>query len=166
MSATQRTVAEDTVVSLDYSLRLESGEEIDSSSKDEPLQFIQGQEQIIPGLENALYGMVVGEEKNITISPEEGYGEYDSENFLMMPRDSFPPDMALVVGERLVVRDSESDQEYPAYIAEVRDESVKMDFNHPLAGETLHFKVKITAIRDATSEELDHGHVHRPGHAH
>jgi FKBP-type peptidyl-prolyl cis-trans isomerase SlyD len=166
MSATQRTVDDDTVVSLDYSLRLDSGEEIDSSSKDEPLQFIQGQEQIIPGLENALYGMVVGEEKNVTISPEEGYGEYDSENFLMMPRDSFPPDMALVVGERLVVRDSESDQEYPAYIAEVGDESVKLDFNHPLAGETLHFQVKITAIRDATSEELDHGHVHGPGHAH
>jgi FKBP-type peptidyl-prolyl cis-trans isomerase SlyD len=166
MSATQRTVDDDTVVSLDYSLRLDSGEEIDSSSKDEPLQFIQGQEQIIPGLENALYGMVVGEEKNVTISPEEGYGEYDSENFLMMPRDSFPPDMALVVGERLVVRDSESGQEYPAYIAEVGDESVKLDFNHPLAGETLHFQVKITAIRDATSEELDHGHVHGPGHAH
>lgn len=166
MSATQRSVIDDTVVSLDYSLRLDSGEEIDSSSEGEPLQFIQGQEQIIPGLENALYGMVVGEEKKITIDPEEGYGEYESENFLMMPRDSFPPDMALVVGERLFVRDSESDQEYPAYIAEVGDESVKLDFNHPLAGETLHFEVKITAIRDATSEELDHGHVHGPGHAH
>lgn len=166
MSATQRTVEDDTVVSLDYKLLLDSGEEIDSSSEDEPLQFIQGQEQIIPGLENALYGMVVGEEKKVTISPEDGYGDYESENFVMMPRDSFPPDMALVVGERLFVRDSESDQEYPAYIAEVGDESVKLDFNHPLAGETLHFEVKITAIRDATNEELEHGHVHGPGHAH
>jgi FKBP-type peptidyl-prolyl cis-trans isomerase SlyD len=64
------------------------------------------------------------------------------------------------------VRDSESDQEYPAYIDEVGDESVKLDFNHPLAGETLHFKVKIVALRDATTEELAHGHVHGPGHAH
>jgi FKBP-type peptidyl-prolyl cis-trans isomerase SlyD len=165
VSPTQRIV-DDTVVSLDYSLRLDSGEEIDRSRDDEPLQFIQGHEQIIPGLENELYGMVIGEEKKVTISPEEGYGEYESENFVMMPRESFPPDMALVVGERLFVRDSESDQEYPAYIAEVGDDSVKLDFNHPLAGETLHFKVKIVALRDATDEELAHGHVHGPGHAH
>jgi FKBP-type peptidyl-prolyl cis-trans isomerase SlyD len=165
VSPTQRIV-DDTVVSLDYSLRLDSGEEIDRSRDDEPLQFIQGYEQIIPGLENELYGMVIGEEKKVTISPEEGYGEYESENFVMMPRESFPPDMALVVGERLFVRDSESDQEYPAYIAEVGDDSVKLDFNHPLAGETLHFKVKIVALRDATDEELAHGHVHGPGHAH
>ncbi len=166
MNATQRTVVDDTVVSLDYSLRLENGEEVDRSNGDEPLQFIQGNEEIIPGLENALYGMIVGEEKLVTISPGDGYGEYESENYVMMPRDSFPPDMDLIVGERLFVRDSESDQEYPAYIDEVGDEAVKLDFNHPLAGETLHFKVKIVALRDATTEELAHGHVHGPGHAH
>ena len=166
MSVSQRTVADDTVVSLDYSLRLDSGEEIDRSSDDEPLQFIQGREQIIPGLENALYGMIVGDEKLVTISPEDGYGEYESENFVIMPRDSFPPDIELIVGESLFVRDSESDQEYSAYIAEVGDESVKLDFNHPLAGERLHFKVRIVALRDATTEELAHGHVHGPGHAH
>lgn len=166
MSATQQTVVDDTVVSLDYSLRLDDGEEIDRSSGDEPLQFIQGHEQIIPGLENALYGMNIGEEKLVTISPEDGYGEYESENYVMMPRDSFPPDMALIVGERLFVRDSESDQEYPVYIAEIGDESVKLDFNHPLAGETLHYKVRIVALRDATTEELAHDHVHGPGHAH
>lgn len=166
MSASQRTVDDDIVVTLDYSLRLDNGEEIDRSGGEEPLQFIQGREQIIPGLENALYGMIVGDEKLITISPEDGYGEYDSENFVMMPLDSFPPDIELIVGQSLIVRDSESDQEYSAYITEVDDESVKLDFNHPLAGERLHFKVRIVALRDATTEELDHGHVHEPGHAH
>lgn len=166
MSVTQQTVVDDTVVSLDYSLRLDDGDEIDRSSGDEPLQFIQGHEQIIPGLENALYGMNIGDEKLITISPEDGYGEYESENYVMMPRDSFPPDMELIVGERLFVRDSDSEQEYPAYIAEIGDESVKLDFNHPLAGETLHFRVRIVALRDATTEELAHGHVHGLGHAH
>ena len=166
MNATQRIVVDDIVVSLDYSLRLDDGEEIDRSNGDEPLQFIQGRGQIILGLENALYGMIVGEEKLVTISPEDGYGEYGSENYVMMPRDSFPLDMELIVGESLFVRDSESDQEYTAYIAEVGNESVKLDFNHPLAGETLHFKVRINALRDATIEELAHGHVHGPGHAH
>jgi FKBP-type peptidyl-prolyl cis-trans isomerase SlyD len=83
-----------------------------------------------------------------------------------MPRDAFPADMSLTEGMGLRLRDSESGQVFEAYIADIRPDSVLLDFNHPLAGETLYFQVKITALRQATKEELAHGHGHSPGHAH
>lgn len=161
------TVADELVVSLDYILRLDDGEVIDSSSADdgEPLVFLQGQGDIIPGLEQALYGMAVGEEKEVVVSPAGGYGEHDPDAFELVEHDVFPPDLTLEVGMALRMRDG-SGEALVAYVAEVRPDGVLLDFNHPLAGETLFFNVKVLGLRPATEEELEHGHVHGAGNSH
>lgn len=159
MTDTMLKVADGMVVSLDYTLRLDDGQVIDSSNGREALQFLQGQGQIIPGLEQALYGMEVGEEKEVEVAPGDGYGETDPDAYQMVPHDLFPADMELSEGMGLRMRD-ESGQPLEAYVANVSPDGVLLDFNHPLAGETLYFHVKITDLRPGTSEELDHGHVH------
>lgn len=159
MTDTMLKVADGIVVSLDYTLRLDDGQVIDSSDGRESLQFLQGQGQIIPGLEQALYGMEVGEEKDVEVMPEDGYGETDPEAYQMVPHDLFPTDMELSEGMGLRMRD-EAGQPLEAYVAEVNPDGVLLDFNHPLAGETLFFHVKIADLRRGTSEELAHGHVH------
>ena len=153
-------VGDDKVVSLDYTLRLEDGEVVDSSSGRDPLEFIQGQGQIIPGLEKELYGMEVGEEKAVTVNPEEGYGERLADRVQTVPRNAFPDDMDLEEGMQVRLQDSNSGQVFEAFVVEIQPENVVLDFNHPLAGETLHFDVKITDVREATDDELNHGHVH------
>jgi FKBP-type peptidyl-prolyl cis-trans isomerase SlyD len=160
MANTKLTVADGMVVSLDYTLRLDDGEEIDASTEQEPLEFLQGLGEIIPGLEQALYGMGIGEEKEVVVSPEEGYGDIDPEAFEEVPRNVFPDDLKLEPGMELHMRDADSGEQFEAYVSEVRRSSVLLDFNHPLAGETLHFRVKIAMLRPATHEELAHGHVH------
>ncbi len=159
MTDTMLKVADGMVVSLDYTLCLDDGQVIDSSNGREALQFLQGQGQIIPGLEQALYGMEVGEEKEVEVAPGDGYGETDPDAYQMVPHDVFPPDMELSEGMGLRMRD-EAGQPLEAYVADVSPEGVLLDFNHPLAGETLYFHVKIADLRPGTSEELDHGHVH------
>ncbi len=158
------TVKDDVVVSMDYSLHVD-GELIDSSQGQEPLDFIQGSGSIIPGLENELYGMKIGESKKVVVSALDGYGELHEEAFTEVPRDQFPSDIPMEVGTEIQVRDEEG---HPMHsrIVEVNDDSVKLDFNHPLAGKELHFDIKIVGLRDATEEELAHGHVHHEGHDH
>jgi FKBP-type peptidyl-prolyl cis-trans isomerase SlyD len=165
MTHTNPTVADGMVVSLDYTLRLDDGEVIDTSVDQDPLEFLQGQGEIVTGLEQALYGMAVGDEKDVVVTPDDGYGEQDPDAFQAVPRDIFPSDMTLTPGMGLHMRDN-SGQVFEAYVADIRPDSVLLDFNHPLAGETLYFTVKISALRPATSEELAHGHVHTPGHDH
>jgi FKBP-type peptidyl-prolyl cis-trans isomerase SlyD len=93
------------------------------------------------------------------VEPEEGYGEVDPENFADIPRDQFPPEIPLEVGIELELKDQEGDL-IDARIVSVDGENVRLDFNHPLAGEQLHFVVKVVGLREATEEELSHGHVH------
>jgi FKBP-type peptidyl-prolyl cis-trans isomerase SlyD len=166
MSTEKLTVADNMVVSLDYTLHLDDGQVVDSSEGREPLQFLHGRGQIIPGLEKELYGMQIGEAKKVAVSPADGYGEPDDEAFQLYPRDIFPDEMELTEGMGLHMRDTESGQVVEAYIYEIRPDGIVLDFNHPLAGETLHFDVKIADVRPATSEELDHGHAHGAGQAH
>ena len=153
-------VGDDKVVSLDYTLRLDDGEVVDSSSGREPLEFIQGQGQIIPGLEKELYGMEVGDEKAVTVKPEEGYGERMADRVQSVPHNAFPDDMDLEEGMQVRLQDSNSGQVFEAFVVEIQSESVILDFNHPLAGETLHFDVQIADVREATDDELSHGHAH------
>ena len=159
-------VADNIVVSLDYVLNLENGEEIDRSDTGEPLQFLQGHGQIVPGLEQAIYGMRVGDRKKVIVAPADGYGEYDPDDFETTPRDLFPPDVKLEKGKGIYLRDSESGEVYEAFVSEIHSDNIVLDFNHPLAGEKLFFSVKISGLREATTEELNHGHVHQPGHHH
>ena len=167
MTETNLKIVDDLVVSLDYTLRLDDGEVIDSSTSDsrEPLEFLQGQGQIVPGLEHALYGMAVGDEKDVEVTPAEGYGEHDPQAYQEVARDVFPPEMNLQPGMGLRMRD-DSGQAFEVVVADVRPNGVMLDFNHPLAGETLFFHVKIVDLRPATSEELAHGHAHNEEHGH
>jgi FKBP-type peptidyl-prolyl cis-trans isomerase SlyD len=152
------------VVSMDYTLHVD-GEMIDSSAGQEPLEFLQGAGNIIPGLEQELYGMAVGESKKVIIQPEEGYGELDPDAFVEIPKEQFPSEIPLEIGVELQVT-NEDGQPMSARIDEVTDESVTLDFNHPLAGKELHFDVKVVGLREATDEETEHGHVHGGGHHH
>jgi FKBP-type peptidyl-prolyl cis-trans isomerase SlyD len=160
MSDDLSRVDDDLVVTLEYVLRLDDGQEVDRSDDGEPLQFLQGRGQILPGLEVALYGMAVGEEKEVVVEPEDGYGEYDPDGLVTMPRDAFPADVALAEGEQILVRESDEDELIEATVAGLKGDEVVLDFNHPLAGETLYFWVKVAGLRPATAGELDHGHVH------
>lgn len=157
------TVQDGQVVSMEYSLRVD-GEMIDSSQGREPLEFLQGAGNIIAGLEDELYGLGIGEAKNVIIAAEDGYGELDPDAFIDVPREQFPAEIPLESGVELQVQD-ESGRPMMARIDRVDDETVRLDFNHPLAGKELVFDVKIVGLRDATDEEMEHGHVHG-GHHH
>jgi FKBP-type peptidyl-prolyl cis-trans isomerase SlyD len=160
MTGASLKVADNLIVSLAYVLRLDDGEEVERSGDEEPLQILQGQGEIIPGLEQALYGMGVGEEKEVVVAPRDGYGDYDPEEFETVAREVFPAELELTPGMGLFLRDQESGQVYETIVSEILPDQVTLDLNHPLAGETLHFHVKVTGLRNATSEELEHGHAH------
>lgn len=166
MTKANLIVKDDLVVSLDYTLRLDGGQIVDSSGGGEPLEFLQGRGSIIPGLERALYGMAVGAEKDVVIAPADGYGNRDPDAFDTVPRSAFPPDLELEVGQTLNMRDSRTRQVFQTTVCEIRADDVLLDFNHPLAGETLHFHVQVAGLRAATGEELEHGHVHSGEHHH
>jgi len=153
------TVKDDMVVGLDYTLRLDDGEVLDTSANKTPLEFLQGRGQIVHGLEQALHGMAVGEEKSVVVVAADGYGETDPDAFETVPYDVFPPELELTEGMRLKMRD-QAGEVFTAFVDALDPDGVVLDFNHPLAGETLHFDVKIASLRPATQEELDHGHAH------
>jgi FKBP-type peptidyl-prolyl cis-trans isomerase SlyD len=138
------TVQNGLQVSMDYILTVE-GEVIDASQEGQPLKFSAGKGQIIPGLEKALIGMAVGESKEVVVSPAEGYGNYNPQASTQVPRDRFPASIALEVGLMLQMR-GPNGQPVPARVADISDTFVTMDFNHPLAGKTLSFKVTIAAL--------------------
>jgi FKBP-type peptidyl-prolyl cis-trans isomerase SlyD len=146
------------VVSMDYTLHVD-GKIVDSSEGGEPLQFIQGMGHIIPGLENGLYDMKVGDIKQVVVSAKDGYGEVDTEAFMDVPRDAFPTDVPLEKGTELELRD-QSDHPMFARIDTISEDNIRLNMNHPLAGKELHFDVKIAGLRPATEEEVSHGHVH------
>lgn len=158
------SVQTDVVVSMEYTLRIDD-EVIDSSEGQEPLQFLVGHGNIISGLEREMMGMKVGDSKDVVISPEDGYGEFDAEAFMNVPRGEFPTDMPVEEGMELTVKDDAGQSRY-ARIETVDGDNVTLNFNHPLAGDELHFNVKVVGLREPTSEELDHGHVHDDGHHH
>lgn len=166
MSELPRVVRDDQVVSLAYVLRDADGELLDSSGDDAPLEFIQGYGQIIPGLESELYGMAIDDEKDVQVEPDDAYGEYDPDATQIAPLDMFPEGMTLEIGLPVDVYDDDSDEPTEAFVSEIYEDGVLLDFNHPLAGETLHFHVKVVGLRDATAAEIDHGHVHGDGHDH
>ena len=158
------SVQDGLVVSIEYTLNVD-GEVLDSSDGVGPLQFLAGYDNIVPGLECELIGMKIGESKDVVVAPEDGYGEFDGEAFMEVPRSEFPPDIELEEGIELNVTDEDGKDQY-ARVESLTAKVVHLDFNHPLAGAELHFSVKVIALRDPTEEELDHGHVHEEGHHH
>jgi len=148
-------------VAIEYTLTNDSGEVIDSSEGQDPLSYLHGAGNLISGLEQALEGKSAGDELKVTIAPEDAYGEHVEELIQKVPRDRFEGADELEVGMRFHA--SSDHGETLVTITEVTDDEVTVDGNHPLAGETLHFEVKIVDVRDASAEEIDHGHIHGPG---
>ena len=158
------TVQDGLVVSMEYTLSVD-GEVLDSSKDAGPLQFLAGHDNIVPGLEREMVGMKIGESKDVLVLPEDGYGEFEEEAFMEVPRSEFAADMELEVGLELNVTD-EDGQNQLAFVESFNDKTVRLDFNHPLAGAELQFNVKVVGLREATAEELDHGHAHDEDHHH
>jgi FKBP-type peptidyl-prolyl cis-trans isomerase SlyD len=152
------------VVSMKYTLKVD-GEIADSSEGREPLEFVHGAGNIIPGLEREMTGMAIGESKEVVVAAVDAYGEEDEKAFMEVPREQFPEEIPLKVGTELQVQNQAGQPMY-ARIDMVGEKSVRLDFNHPLAGKDLHFSVKVIGLREATDEEKEHGHVHGSGHAH
>lgn len=139
-------IQEGAAVSFDYTLTDDRGQVVDTSKGKTPMQYVHGMGQIIPGLEKELAGMAVGGEKKVTIKPEEAYGPVDPGAFREVPKEQVPAE-ALKVGTMLLAQ-GPGGQGVPVRVHEIKEKSVVMDFNHPLAGKTLSFDVKITDIKD------------------
>ncbi|WP_284892728.1 FKBP-type peptidyl-prolyl cis-trans isomerase [Cobetia amphilecti] len=154
-------IAQNAVVSFHYTLTNNEGEVLDSSEGREPLAYIHGAGNIVPGLEKELDGKTPGDELKVAVSPEEGYGEVQEALVQEVPREAFQG-----------VEDIEAGMQFQAQtqggplmvtVTKVEGDTVTVDGNHPLAGETLNFDVQITNVREASAEELEHGHVHGEG---
>ena len=159
-------IADQHVVAIDYTLTNEAGEVIDSSAGSEPLVYLHGASNIIPGLENALTGKAVGDELEVTVEPEEAYGEYSAELITVLGREMFEGVDQLEVGVQFHASGPDGGMQIVT-IRDIDGDQITIDGNHPLAGQQLNFKVKVANIRAASAEEVAHGHVHgEGGHQH
>lgn len=157
-------VATDKVVVIHYTLKNASGEVLDSSSGGDPLAYIHGNGNIIPGLEEALEGKVVGDKLQVSIEPEKGYGTHSQELVQQVPKRAFQGVGQVQPGMRFTAQTEHGPRQ--VVVTRVVGDMVTVDGNHPLAGQTLNFDVEIADVRDASQEELEHGHVHGPGGHH
>lgn len=159
-------VQKDSVVTIDYELKDDSGEVLDSSDNNGELAYLHGHDNIVEGLEEALEGKEPGSSVETTVAPEKGYGEYTDSLVFSVSRDRLPEDADLELGMQFEAR-AQDGQRQIVTLTKIGDDEVTLDGNHPLAGQTLHFNVTVKDVRSATSEELEHGHVHGPdGHEH
>ncbi len=146
------TISEDKFVSINYTLRLDNGEVVESSGENLPFGFVFGRNQVIPGLEKGLIGLKEGDSATITVSPDEGYGQRNEELLQSIPRQHFPQDASLSVGAVFQMMGPQGPVTF--IINSLNDDTVIADFNHPLAGKTLQFDIKVMEVRDATPEEI------------
>ncbi|MCU7496048.1 MAG: peptidylprolyl isomerase [Ignavibacteria bacterium] len=153
------------VVTVIYSLKDQNGEILDSATKEQPFSFLSGQNQILPKLEEEIGNMLIGSRKEIFLSPEEAYGEYQPESVQVVDRSNFPEGSKLEEGMEYVANTPDG-QQLPFVIAKIEGDEITLDFNHPLAGEALTFDLELLDVREATAEELAHGHVHGDGGHH
>ena len=159
-------IANQHVVAIDYTLSNDAGEVIDSSQGAEPLVYLHGAGNIIAGLENALAGKAVGDELEVSIEPEDAYGEYSAELITNLGREMFEGVDELEVGMQFHASAPDGGMQIVT-IRDIDGDQVTIDGNHPLAGQQLNFKVKVVSVRAASEEELAHGHVHgEGGHQH
>jgi FKBP-type peptidyl-prolyl cis-trans isomerase SlyD len=159
------SITQDQVVSIHYTLKDEAGEIIDASEQGSPLTYLHGHGNLIPGLERELTGKNAGDRLQVQIAPRNGYGEYDSALVQRVPRRALQGVPEVKVGMRLQMRGGGGPR--AVTVTQVLGDMVTLDGNHPLAGKNLNFEVEVAAVREATAEELSHGHVHGPdGHHH
>jgi FKBP-type peptidyl-prolyl cis-trans isomerase SlyD len=153
------------VIGFHYTLTDKSGTVLDSSIGDEPLYFLENSQQIIPGLEKVIALMNTGDKKKIEVLAADAYGDVNPELVVKVKKTQFPPDAQLTVGDQFQVN---NDQHSPVFtIMSIESDEVTVDGNHPMAGKDLFFDVEIIGMRDATAEEMSHGHAHGAhGHGH
>lgn len=159
------TIQNDKVVTLHYHLTNMEGQVIESSRGSEPLTYLHGTGTILSSLEHALTGLEVGATKTVEVGPADAYGEHDATKVETLPRGAFERVQNLEVGMLLQAQDPQG-QTFTVRVMDIREDTVVIDANHPLAGETLTFEIEVLDIRDATSEELTHGHIHEDGEHH
>lgn len=153
------TLADNRVGIIHYSLKNDAGDVLDSSEGHEPLVYLHGHRNIVPGLENALAGKASGDSLSVVVPPAEGYGEKKGEGPQRIRRNQLPKDFDVQVGAPVHGRD-EGGKHFTLWITDAKGAWVWVDANHPLAGETLHFDVEVLRVRDALAVELEHGHAH------
>lgn len=158
------SISDNKVVTIHYTLRNDAGEVLDSSEGQPPMAYLHGAGNIVPGLERQLEGKTAGEKVVAVVPPEEGYGNKQGTGPQAIPIAAFEG-AEIHPGMTLVVEDDDGEQ-MPLRVVAVEEDRVLVDLDHPLAGETLHFSVEIVAVREATEEELAHGHVHDGHHHH
>jgi FKBP-type peptidyl-prolyl cis-trans isomerase SlyD len=158
------SIKKDSVVTLAYTLKDDAGTVIDASSPDEPLAYLHGHGNLIPGLERELEGKAAHDKLNVSIAPADAYGEYSNDLVQKVPRRSLKGIAKITVGMRLHAQTAEGTR--AVTVKAVTGDMVTLDGNHPLAGKNLNFDVEIVDVRDASAEELAHGHVHGPGGHH
>jgi FKBP-type peptidyl-prolyl cis-trans isomerase SlyD len=152
------------VVSIHYTLKNDSGEVLDSSSGREPLSYLHGHGNIVPGLEQALEGTAAGHRSQVAVEPAQGYGEANPDLVFEAPREHFPADLKLEEGARVY---GEGPQGRVTFrVRQLTEKGAMLDGNHPLAGIRLHFDVEVVEVRPATKDEMEHGHVHGEGGHH
>ena len=162
----KETIVNGKVVNLIYSLKNDQGEILDRADGDAPFTYLHGAQQIVPGLEDALEGLTIGDKKKVTVKAAEGYGELNPELKLTVNKSQFPSKVDLEPGMQFEAHTP--DGHGVVFTVEALDgDTVKIDGNHPLAGQTLHFDVEVISLRDATDDEKEHGHAHgEDGHHH
>jgi len=158
-------IAANKAVSIDYTLTNDAGEVIASSAGGAPLVYLHGAGNIIGGLEKALVGKTVGDELSVSVEPEEAYGEYSAELVAVLNRSMFEGVDELAVGMQFHASGPGGGMQIVT-IRDIDGEDVTVDGNHPLAGQRLNFQVKVVAVRDASAEEVAHGHIHGEGGHH
>lgn len=156
-------IAQNRVVQMHYKLTDEEGRTIDTSEGRDPLAYIQGIGNVIPGLEDALEGKSKGDKLEVTIAPEDGYGNRNEEMVQTVPKSGFKAegDEQLIAGMQVQIETNNGPS--IAMVTKIEDENVFLDLNHPLAGVTLNFDIEVVDVRASTDEEIEHGHVHGPG---
>lgn len=158
------TIADNKVVTIDYVLTDKDGQVLDQSENGS-FAYLHGAHNIISGLEKALAGKSASDTFEVSVSPEEGYGERNEQMIQEVPIEMFESPEQVVVGTQFHAQSPDGGH-VMVTITQVEGDTVTIDGNHPLAGQLLNFKGTVVSIREATSEELDHGHVHGPGHSH
>jgi len=153
------------VVTMNFTLTDETGNVLDSTDTAGPFSYISGKGMVLPKLEEAVSGMIIGTKKHLTLEAKDGYGEYNDDAVQAVGKENFPEDFVLEAGMEYMASNPDGVQ-MPFIITSVEDETITIDFNHPLAGKNLNFDLELLDVREATPEELSHGHVHGAGGHH
>ncbi len=158
-------IGENSVVTVNYTLTDDAGKVLDSSDGSKPMVYLHGAGTIVPGLEKALVGKGAGESLKVRVEPSDAYGELIPDGIKTIERSAFEGVDVVEVGMAFDAEAPDGTEQH-IVVTKVEDDAVTIDINHPLAGVTLNFDIKILSVREATKEELEHGHSHEDGHSH